>query len=110
MAATPWLKVHLARTSRGLMAGGDPGPALRTGLFPRDVEDDIEDFTKTIGFETALKSIGEDQVTDAVARIQVRSAVVRIVLFVVVLLLLLYIYSASGMVATSVTQKAMSGY
>ena len=110
MTATPWLKVHLGRTARALKAGGDPGPSLRTGLFARDVEDDIEDYAKTVGFESALKAIGDDQVTDAVERIKTRAASMRVLLLIVVAALLLFIYSATAMVAMSVAQGSNTNY
>lgn len=109
LTATPWLAVHLNRMGSALEAGVDSGKAMRTGLFDPEVEDDIEDYSNSIGFDEALAQIGDDQVKDAIARIKSRASVMRVGMFLVVVTLLLYVYSSAGMVAISVGGSARSG-
>ncbi|OJY94456.1 MAG: hypothetical protein BGP25_05550 [Lysobacterales bacterium 63-13] len=109
LTSTPWLGVHLGRMANALEAGVDSGKAMRTGLFDAEVEDDIEDYSNSIGFDEALARIGEDQVRDAIARIKSRASVMRVGMFILVVSLLLYVYSSAGMVAISVGGSAMSG-
>ncbi len=109
LTATPWLGVHLNRMGNALDAGVDSGKAMRTGLFDPEVEDDIEDYSASIGFDEALAQIGDDQVNDAIARIKARASVLRVGMFLVVVSLLLYVYTSAGMVAISVGGSAMSG-
>lgn len=105
---SPWLQVHVKRMLRTIMAGGSPGEAMRTGLFAREVEDDIEDFSSTANFEDALARVGQDQTRDAIERIKARAAVVQGVVLVLVAVTLLYVYSAAILVAVNVASEAMT--
>ena len=106
-AASPWLKVHLRRMLRGLVAGNDPGEALRTGLFDREVEDDIEDYARTNNFEDALAKVGQDQVDLAIERIRQRAALLRGAMLLLALGTLLYTYAASILVGVTIAKQAM---
>lgn len=108
MSASPWLKVHLNRMQRSLLQGTNPGIAMRTGIFGREVEDDIEDYSQTSNFDEALKRVGADQVDEAIGRITARASVLRVVMLVMVLGVLLYVYSAAAMVGVNVAKEGMN--
>lgn len=82
--AGPWLARHLRSAVLSMKAGGKESEAFDTGLFPRDVQDDIEDYGRHSSFGEVLAAIAKTLVDRTEKSVKRYGAVLQGVVFLVV--------------------------
>ncbi len=82
--AGPWLSRHLRSAVRTMSAGGKEAEAFDTGLFPKDIQEDIEDYGRHSSFGEVLSAIAKTLVERTEKRVNRYGAVLQGVVFLVV--------------------------
>jgi type II secretory pathway component PulF len=89
-----WLSRHISRMQNRLASGHEPGHALDTGLFDRELANDIKDFGRGDRFNSAIDFLGKTAADRGATRIRRFAAGVRFLIMAVMALSVIYGYSA----------------
>jgi type II secretory pathway component PulF len=106
--ATPWLRWHLARMTRALQEGVQPGRALRTGLLDKETSGDIEDYSNAGAFEAALGAMGRESIEDSILRIKAAANILTVLSLVAVAGTIVLVYTGMIFLVMDVAQQARS--
>lgn len=102
-----WMSSYLKRSLGRLSAGQEPGQALNTGLFDKDVARDLIDFGRMNKFEVAIEELGRNAATDTGQRIERFAAVARMVIMSMVAFSIVFGYSAVYQLQSAAKAQAM---
>lgn len=104
--ASPWMAAHMDEMLDKLRRGIRDGEAMDTGMLPRDMADDVIDYSRSTSFGEALEAVGKTAIEDGVKKVTAAAAVANFLALMLVGGAIVSVYATTMQVTQSASKAA----
>ena len=104
--ASPWMAAHMDEMLDKLRQGIRDGEAMDTGMLPREMADDVIDYSRSTSFGEALEAVGKTAIEDGVKKVTAAAAVANFLALMLVGGAIVSVYATTTQVTQSASKAA----